>query len=114
MTKTKMIKKCKLCKKAFFIFQLNNRGLCKECNIKESNFRKRSLDNKIRIINESINIINKTKNDKTKASRKKVIITMVDRIMKDEKRGIYKLKTEFRNMLIELKTKFSLTQTSEV
>ena len=101
-----MLKKCKLCKKAFFIFQLDNRGICKECSKKQKNTTKRILDNNIRIINESINIINKTKNDRTKSTRKKVVITMVDRILKDEKKGRYKLKTEIRNMLINLKKKF--------
>ena len=105
----KMLKKCKICKKAFLIFQLDNRGVCKECNQKQKDITKKTLDNNIRIINESINIINKTKNDKTRASRKKVIITVVDRILKDEKRGVYKLKTEIREMLINLKRKFTGT-----
>jgi hypothetical protein len=76
---------CKYCGKSGFFLSVNKDGLCNQC----LNIVVPVVQNDLRIINDSVKIINKSKNLKTRLSRCDVIIETAERLLNEyENKGI--------------------------
>lgn len=75
---------CKNCGKSGIFLSLNSQGLCNECE----SFIVPIIKNNVRIINESIELINKSNNYKTKLSRCDLILEISRRLLEYEKKNI--------------------------
>jgi hypothetical protein len=75
---------CKYCGKSGFFLSVSSDGLCTEC----LKVIKPILENNIRIINESIELIEKSNNYKTRLSRCDLILRISKSLLEYEKRNI--------------------------
>ena len=75
---------CKLCKRSGIFFKVNSEGLCENCY---PTFLL-SVESLLRIINESIKIIDESKNLKTRIKRCEIIVQRAGVLVKYEEAGI--------------------------
>ena len=76
--------KCKYCGRSGFFFQVDSNGLCNEC----ASVIIPIVKNNLRVINESTELINKSKNFKTKLSRCDLVIEIAEKMLEYENKGI--------------------------
>jgi hypothetical protein len=75
---------CKWCGKSGFLFSVNENGICPNCQ----NFIKMDIQNRIRILFDSLKIVKDTKNIDTFISRLDLIIQHSKELIKYEEKGI--------------------------
>lgn len=80
---------CKLCNKKGFLFFVNERGLCSNCQSIISN----ETTQKIRIINDCIELIDKSKNMQTRLSRCDLLLEHANTLLIYENKGIQTIST---------------------
>ena len=76
--------KCKWCGRSGIFLPVNNNGICQNCE----KFIQLEVNNRIRILNDSIKLVKDTKNVDTLISRLDLIIQQTNELMKYEEYGI--------------------------
>ncbi|GAH12288.1 unnamed protein product, partial [marine sediment metagenome] len=79
---------CKNCDKSGFFVFVNSSGLCNECSPIITSI----INNNFRIISESIELIKKSKNFKTRLSRCDLILNIAEKLLEYENKGIQSIK----------------------
>lgn len=75
---------CKYCGRKGFFLSVTDQGLCRDCSL----FVKMDVDNRVRIINDSVELINKSTNLDTRLSRCDLLLEQAQAIQVYEAKGI--------------------------
>lgn len=86
---------CKLCEKKGIFLSLSELGLCQSCHTMVA----MDVGQKLRIIQESAQIVNNSKNMKTRLSRLKLILDHLNSFWKYEEKGIQFLNDTLSNQI---------------
>lgn len=98
---------CKNCDKSGFFVFVNSSGLCNECSPIITSI----INNNFRIISESIELIKKSKNFKTRLSRCDLILNIAEKLLEYENKGIQSIKpapSEFISMYANIRNEIIL------